>query len=365
MKSIGNRGGHHGKAGDGKMRVLVTGNLGYVGTVLTPMLVEAGHEVIGLDTGYFGPCVLGPLSQVGVSHQVVKDIRDIQLSDLEGMDGVIHLAALSNDPIGNLDSELTELINLRASERLAEFAKVAGVRRFIFASSCSIYGHSNDAAMNEESPQNPLTAYARSKVEFEKTLSGLADDGFSPLSLRNGTAHGFSPRLRIDIVINNLMASAITTGEVKLLSDGKAWRPLVHVSDMAKACVVALSVRRDRWHDMALNVGVEEDNYQIRSLANLVAETVPGSVVTFAEGVSADSRNYNVSFERIRNVLSEWEPTFSVITGIQDLYRRMLECGFSKDDFLGPRYIRLNQLLHLKGQALLDENLRWGDQHGV
>jgi nucleoside-diphosphate-sugar epimerase len=341
------------------MKVLVTGHLGYVGTVLTPMLAEAGHHVVGLDCGYYRDSIVGPLPDAGVSRRIVKDMRDVDRDDVEGCDAVVHLAALSNDPTGDLNPGLTEAINLRSSQRLAELAKAAGVSRFLFASSCSIYGQSAAAALTEDSPMNPLTAYARSKVEFEKTLAALADDRFSPLSLRNATAYGFSPRLRVDLVVNNLVASAMTTGEVRLLSDGTAWRPLLHVDDMSRAFVAALSADRRRWHNLALNVGREEDNYQIRAVAAIVAGVVPGSVVSIASGAVADTRNYNVSFQRIRDVLPEWQPRFVVPAGTEHLYDAMLRAGFSREDFTGPQCSRLRQLLDHQSAGRLDQELRW------
>ncbi len=341
------------------MRVLVTGNLGYVGTVLTPLLAEAGHEVVGLDAGYYCDSLLGPTPESGVSTQILKDIRDVQREDVKGCDAVIHLAALSNDPTGDLNPELTESINLRASQKLVELAKGAGVERFLFASSCSIYGQGGNAALTEESLMNPLTAYARSKVDFEDTLRSLADDGFSPLSLRNATAYGFSPRLRIDLVVNNLLGSAISSGEVKLLSDGTAWRPLLHVYDMSQAFVAALATDRKRWHNLALNVGAEQDNYQIRKLADLVAEVVPGSRVTIAASAQADSRNYNVSFQRIKEVLPAWRPRYTVPPGAEHLYQAMRTLGFSALDFAGNEFSRLKTLLQHQKAGRLDETLRW------
>lgn len=341
------------------MKVLVTGHLGYVGTVLTPMLAEAGHHVIGLDCGYYRDSIIGHLTAAGVSRQIVKDMRDVDRDDVEGCDAVVHLAALSNDPTGDLNPGLTEAINLRSSQRLAELAKAAGVRRFLFASSCSIYGQSRAAALTEDSAMNPLTAYARSKVEFEKTLTALADDRFSPLSLRNATAYGFSPRLRVDLVVNNLVGSAVTSGEVRLLSDGTACRPLLHVEDMSRAFVAALSADHRRWHNLALNVGREEDNYQIRDVAAIVAGVVPGSVVSIASGASADARNYNVSFQRIREVLPEWQPRFLVPAGTAHLYDALRHAGFTRENFAGPQFSRLGQLLDHQRAGRLDQDLRW------
>ena len=343
----------------------MTGNLGYVGTVLTPMLAHAGHDVVGLDAGYFRDCVIGPAPDSRVSRQILKDVRDAEREDVSACDAVIHLAALSNDPMGDLDPALTEAINLRASERLASLAMDAGVERFLFASSCSIYGQSPDAALTEESPLNPLTAYARSKVGFERFLASAAGERFSPLSLRNATAYGFSPRLRVDLVVNNLLGSAMTSGEVKLLSDGTAWRPLVHVEDMSRAFVTALSTDRRRWHNLALNVGVEQDNFRIRDLATLVAGVVPDSRVTMAEGATADSRNYNVSFQRIRDVLPGWRPAYDVPRGTEHLYRTIGAGGLTRDQFQGHVFSRLKHLLCHREAGRLDAALRWSDSRGV
>jgi nucleoside-diphosphate-sugar epimerase len=341
------------------MKILVTGNLGYVGSVLSPLLARAGHEVVGLDAGYFVDCTIGPLAGTSVARQITKDIRDVDKGDVEGLDAVVHLAGLSNDPMGEIYPELTTAINLRASETLADLAKDAGVRRFVFASSCSIYGQGESAALNEDSPINPLTAYARSKVDFETSLASLAGDDFFPISLRNATAYGFSPRLRIDLVVNNLMASALTTGEVRLLSDGTAWRPLVNVHDMSMAFVAALEVDRSNWSGLTLNVGSEYDNYQVRDLAGIVSELVPGSTVTVAKGAAADSRNYSVSFERIREVLREWSPAYQVPSGSADLCERMKGARFGQNDFDGHRYSRLGQLKHHRTSGKLDARLRW------
>jgi len=341
------------------MRVIVTGNLGYVGTVMTPMLSERDLEVWGLDTGYYRDCLLGPIERTGVARQVTKDLRDLTPADLEGADAIVHLGALSNDPTGELNPRLTEDINLTASVRLAELAKAAGVDRFVFASSCSIYGQSGGGALDENSPFNPLTAYARSKVETERALARMAADDFSPVFLRNGTAYGFSPRLRVDLVVNNLVAWAVTTGKVTLMSDGRAWRPLVHIQDMTRAVIAALVAPRERIHSEAFNVGREEDNWQIRDIAEAVARVVPGSTVTFAEGVSADARNYNVSFAKIRQQLPEFEPQWSVEKGIHELYDAFQKFELDYDRFDGREFTRLKQLLHLIQERRLTDALTW------
>lgn len=342
------------------MRVIVTGNLGYVGTVMTPLLEAAGHEVWGLDTGYYRECLLGPLPASGVRRQVERDIRRVSARDIEGADALVHLAALSNDPTGELNPRLTEDINLAASKRLAEMARDSGISRFVFASSCSIYGQS-DGLLDEESAFNPLTAYARSKVDTERALKDLANDDFSPVFLRNGTAYGFSPRLRVDIVVNNLTGWAVTTGEVKLMSDGRAWRPLVHVEDMTRAVIAALQVPRERVHNQAFNVGRAEDNHQIRTIAEEVQRVVPNSKVTFAEGVSADARNYNVSFDKIARLLPEFQPLWSVPLGVRELYAAYTAHGLDYDRFNGREFTRLKQLQYLTAERKLDDSLAWID----
>jgi len=341
------------------MRVLVTGNLGYVGTVMTPMLSERDFEVWGLDNGYYRDCILGPIERTGVTRQIQKDLRDITVQDLEGADAIVHLGALSNDPTGELNPKLTEDINLKSTIRLAQLAKEAGIHRFVFASSCSIYGSSTGAALDENSNMNPLTAYARSKVEAERALAGLADDSFSPTFLRNGTAYGYSPRLRVDLVVNNLVAWAVTTGKVTLMSDGRAWRPLVHIQDMSGAVMAALSVARERVHGEAFNIGREQDNWQVRDIAESVARVVPGSTVTFADGVSADARNYNVSFAKVRERLPEFEPQWSVDKGIVELYEAFKRFELDYARFDGREFTRLKQLLHLIQERRVDDELIW------
>lgn len=341
------------------MRVLVTGNLGYVGTVMTPLLEKAGHEVWGLDTGYYEPCILGDLGPTGVQRQISRDLRQVEASELAGVDAVVHLAALSNDPVGELNPRLTEAINFEGSMRLASAAKQAGASRFLFASSCSIYGQGNDSALTEEAAFQPLTAYAISKVRTEAALAALADDGFSPAYLRNATAYGFSPRLRFDIVVNNLTGWAVTTGQVRLLSDGRAWRPLVHVEDMSLAFLAALEVPRERIHDQAFNVGREEDNRRIRDLAESVAGIVPNCEVTIAEGASTDARDYNVSFAKVRKVLPEFAPRWNVERGIRELYDAFTRWGLDRARFESRDFTRLKQIQHLLQTQQIDHDLMW------
>jgi nucleoside-diphosphate-sugar epimerase len=341
------------------MKVLVTGNQGYVGTVMTPLLAAAGHEVWGLDTGFYEDCLLGPAGESGVARQIVKDVRDVEAFDLAGVEAVVHLAALSNDPLGALNPALTEAINHQGSMRLARAAKQAGASRFLFASSCSIYGQGGGAALTEEASFQPLTAYAVSKVETEAGLRELADDAFSPVYLRNATAYGFSPRLRLDIVVNNLTGWAVTTGKVRLLSDGRAWRPLVHVEDMSRAFVAALAAPRERIHDQAFNVGREQDNRRIRDLATAVAGIVPDCEVTIAEGAATDARDYNVSFAKVRRLLPEFVPQWDVERGIRQLHKAYVRHRLDFARFDGREFTRLKQLQHLLATQQVGEDLMW------
>lgn len=343
------------------MRILVTGNLGYIGSLLTPILAAEGHEVYGLDAGYYENCIFGtsPTNNSGVCHQLRQDIRDVETSELMGFDAIIHLAALSNDPTGELNPELTEEINWRASIRLAELAKAARVSRFLFASSCSIYGQSDNKYLTEDAQFSPLTAYARSKVNTEADLAAMADDSFSPIFLRNGTAYGLSPRLRFDLVVNNLTGWAFTTGEVKLLSDGKAWRPIVHIKDISLAFLAALTAPREAIHNQAFNVGQNRENYQIRDIAETVGEVVPNSKVAYTEGATADNRTYNVSFDKINKSLPGFRPVCNLEWAVRELYEACKDNQLTIEDFQGRRFTRLKQLHYLLESGQLDSNLRW------
>ena len=288
------------------MRVLVTGHKGYIGTLLAPMLSKAGHTVVGLDSDLYRRCTFG--IQFPEIPQLSRDLRDVQAGDLEGFHAVIHLAALSNDPLGNLNPELTYEINHRASVRLAILAKEAGVERFLFSSSCSMYGAAGDNVLTEEAVFNPVTPYAHSKVLVEHDVAELADATFSPIYLRNATAYGVSPRLRFDIVLNNLVAWAYTTGRVYIKSDGTPWRPIVHIEDIARAFIATLEAPRDVIHNQAFNVGVNEENYRVRDLAEIVRETVPGCRVEYATDAEPDRRSYRVDFSKIAAALPQFRP---------------------------------------------------------
>ncbi|PSQ53962.1 MAG: NAD-dependent dehydratase [Bacteroidetes bacterium QH_10_64_37] len=339
------------------MRVLVTGHRGYIGTVLVPMLLDRGHDVIGLDTDLYRRSTFGAEPQSVPT--IEKDIRDARKEDIEGADAVIHLAALSNDPLGNLRPERTYEINHRASVRLAELAKQQGVERFLFSSSCSIYGAASDAFVDETAPFNPVTPYGETKVLVERDLSTLADGDFTPTSLRNATAYGASPRLRFDLVVNNLTAWAMATGEVFLKSDGTPWRPIVHVRDISQAFIAVLEADRGHVHDEAFNVGRTDENYQIREIAEVIRETVPNTEIGFADDASPDERTYRVSCEKIQRALPAYEPQWTLERGAEELYEAYEHHGVRVDDFEGPRYKRLAQIQKLKADGLLDDTLRW------
>jgi nucleoside-diphosphate-sugar epimerase len=343
------------------MRILVTGHNGYIGSVMVPMLVEAGHALVGLDTYLYEACTFDDRGQAVPSMR--RDIRDIGPRDVEGFEAVIHLAALSNDPLGDLDARLTYDINHQASVLLARSAHQAGVERFLFASSCSLYGASGrDAPLTEEAVFNPVTPYGESKILVERDVSGLADDGFSPVFFRNATAYGVSPSLRVDIMVNNLVGYAVTTREVLIKSDGSPWRPLVHVEDISRAFVAALAAPRARTHNQAFNVGVDEENFQVREVAEMVESVVPGSRVEYAPDASADIRNYRVDFGKIQRVLPEFMPQWTVRKGIEQLYEAYSRVGLTADAFLGGQYVRLSEIKRLQGAGRLDGDLRWIDR---
>ncbi len=341
------------------MKILLTGHAGYVGTVATGVLTEAGHEVIGLDTGYFVPCHTEGLEPVDPVRTIAKDVRDITAEDLAGFDAVVHLAALSNDPMGDLAPELTAAINRDATIALARIAKAAGVTRFVFASSCSIYGAGNpDLLLDESAPVNPLTAYASSKVESEAGLLALADDSFVPTFMRNATCYGLSPRLRTDLVLNNLVVSALSTGEVKLLSSGLSWRPLLHVRDLACAAAAILAADPATVRGEAFNIGQNSENHLVRDIATIVAEAVPGSRVTFAEGNTIDPRSYRVDFGKFAAAFPDFRFLHTAASGAKELVAA-LAGRTTADDLSGQRYVRLARLKSLMASEKLAGDLTW------
>lgn len=339
------------------MRVLLTGSAGYVGAVARTVLEQEGHEVVGLDTALYEGCDLGIAPP---PPELRLDVRDVEEEHLDGFDAVVHLAALSNDPIGELDEALTFAVNHEATVRLAELARARGVERFVFASSCSMYGASgSELPVAEGAPLAPLTAYAESKVRSERSLAGLTGDTFSPVSLRFATAYGASPRLRLDIVLNNLVGWALTTGAVRLQSDGTAWRPLIHVEDMAGAVAAVLAAPRERVHGEAFNAGASDANYLVRDLAFMVAEAVPGAEVTFAEGAGTDPRSYRVDFSKIAETLAGFRPRWDAARGARQLVEAYRAAGMDEALFSGDRFVRLSRLKTLIDGGRLDAELRW------
>src|SRR4051812_23438664 len=339
------------------MKVLVTGHKGYIGNVLVPMPLEAGHDVTGLDSGLYRGCGMHNETDKLVAG-LDTDLRDIRADQLEGFEAVIHLAALSNDPLGDLDANLTYDINWHASVRLAKLAKQAGVTRFLFSSSCSLYGAGGDEFRTEESAFNPITPYGESKIRAEEEVRKLADMSFSPTYLRNATAYGVSDHLRGDLVVNNLTGYAVLTGAALIKSDGKSWRPLVHIEDISRAFKAVLEAPRGLIHNESFNVGQTSENYLIRDVADIVGEVVPDTQVTYSDTSSPDARNYRVNCDKIARVLPAFQPQWTVRKGVQQLYDAYQTHGLTMDDFLGTRYQRIRTVRSLLEAGELDASLR-------
>ena len=342
-----------------KKNIVITGNNGYIGTVMTKFLQEHSYKVIGLDCNYYKGCELFP-PKVRPFKQIDKDIRNLKEEDLEGAMAIIHLAALSNDPLGELNPSLTQEINYIASVKLANLAKKMGIQRFIFSSSCSLYGiASNNKPLTEEDSFNPVTTYAKTKVKVEKEVSKLADDNFHPVFMRNATVYGISPSLRLGLVVNNLVAWAYLTSKVAIMSDGTPWRPIIHVEDLCRAFLAVLESPLEKIHNQAFNVGMNDENYQVKDIASHVEKIVPNSHAEILSKTGSDERTYRVDFSKIRNTLPSFKPVWNLRKGIKELYQTYKSCGLTMGDLQSPKYFRIRWIKYLNENNKLDKDVKW------
>lgn len=339
------------------MKILVTGTEGYLGSLLPPLLIERGHEVIGVDTGFYKVGWLYNGTEV-TAKTLNKDIRNISAEDLQGVEAIVHMAELSNDPTGQLSPNITYDINHKGSVRLAKIAKEAGVRRFVYMSSCSVYGVATEGDVTEESSVNPQTAYAECKTLVERDVTPLADDDFSPTFMRNATAFGASPRMRFDIVLNNLAGLAWTTKEIKMISDGTPWRPLVHALDICKAIVCAVEAPRDIVHNQIFNVGDTANNYRVKEIAEIIADIFKGCKLSFGDS-GADNRSYRVSFEKINTILPGFKCDWNAQRGAQQLFDLFSQIDMTEETFLSRGFTRLKQLEYLIRTQQIDQDFFW------
>ena len=324
------------------MKIFVTGHKGYIGVHVVDLIKQAGHTVTGCDLGLFDGCAWEEV--VPADRDLCIDVRDVTLKDLGGHDCVMHLAAISNDPMGEVDAAATYAINRDASIRIAQLAKKAGVPRYLFAASCSVYGAGKKLDLDESDSLNPLTAYAKSKIETEQAVSKLADQNFTPVYLRNATAYGHSPMLRIDLVVNNLLACAVATGEIRIMSDGSPWRPLIHCRDIARAFVAFMNAPKERIHNKSVNVGGNDENYQVRDIGNKVKELIPSAEITYTGEVGADPRNYRVKFDLLNRLLPDFKLQYNLSTGMEELHRKLIDHGFGRKEWAGDQFVRLRAL---------------------